>query len=121
MLVIGAGYLLYLAYKIMTSGKDIETGRMTEANVIPGILLQFINPKLFIYSITAMGSYVLPHYKETGTLLLFAFFIAVVGSMCNLLWALFGTLFKSLFSERGKMINTIMALLLIYSAISLFL
>lgn len=121
MLFIGAGYLLYLAYKIMTSGKEIRTGKMTEARFIPGVLLQFINPKLYIYSITAMGSYILPHYKETGTLLLFAFFLAVVGFSCTVLWALFGSLFRKLFSDQGMLINTIMALLLVYSAISLFL
>jgi len=121
MLIIGAGYLLYLAYKIMTSGKEIRTGTMTEARFIPGVLLQFINPKLYIYSITAMGSYILPHYKDTGTLLLFAFFLAVVGFSCTVLWALFGSLFRKLFSDQGKLINMIMALLLVYSAISLFL
>jgi cysteine/O-acetylserine efflux protein len=121
MLVIGAGYLLYLAYKIMTSGKEIRTGAMTEARFIPGVLLQFINPKLYIYSITAMGSYILPHYRETGTLLLFAFFLAVVGFSCTVLWALFGSLFRKLFSDQGRLINTIMALLLVYSAVSLFL
>lgn len=121
MLVIGASYLLYLAYKIMTSGKEIRTGKMTEARFLPGVLLQFINPKLYIYSITAMGSYILPHYRETGILLLFAVFLAVVGFLCTVLWALFGSLFRKLFSDKGRIINTIMALLLVYSAVSLFL
>lgn len=121
MLVIGASYLLYLAYKIMTSGKEIRTGKMTEARVLPGVLLQFINPKLYIYSITAMGSYILPHYRETEILLLFAVFLAVVGFLCTVLWALFGSLFRKLFSDKGRIINTIMALLLVYSAVSLFL
>ena len=121
MLVIGAGYLLYLAYKIMTSGKEIRTGKMTEARFLPGVLLQFINPKLYIYSITAMGSYILPHYRETGILLLFAVFLAVVGFLCTVLWALFGSLFRKLFSDKGRIINAIMAILLVYSAVSLFL
>lgn len=121
MLVIGAGYLLFLAYKIMTSGKEIRTGKMTEARFLPGVVLQFINPKLYIYSITAMGSYILPHYRDTGMLLLFAVFLAVVGFLCTVLWALFGSLFRKLFSDKSRIINTIMAVLLVYSAVSLFL
>jgi threonine/homoserine/homoserine lactone efflux protein len=68
-----------------------------------------------------MGSYILPHYRETGILLLFAVFLAVVGFLCTVLWALFGSLFRKLFSDKGRIINTIMALLLVYSAVSLFL
>lgn len=121
MLVVGAGYLLYLAWKILHSGKEIRTGKMTEARFLPGVLLQFINPKLYIYSITAMGSYILPHYRERGILLLFAVFLAVAGFSSTVLWALFGSLFRKLFSGHGKLINRIMAMLLVYSALSLFL
>jgi hypothetical protein len=38
-----------------------------------------------------------------------------------LLWSLFGSVFKMLFSKYAKITNAIMALLLVYCAVSLFL
>lgn len=121
MLFIGAAYLLYLAYKIFTSSAEIRPGRMTDASFLTGTLLQFINPKLYIYSITAMGSYILPHYRERTELLSFALLLSLVGFLCTILWALFGSLFRKLFTRHTRLINTVMAVLLVYCAVSLYL
>ena len=121
MLFIGAAYLLYLAYKIFTSSNEIRSGRMTDASFLTGTLLQFINPKLYIYSITAMGSYILPHYRERTELLCFALLLSLVGFLCTILWALFGSLFRKLFTRHTRLINTVMAVLLVYCAVSLYL
>lgn len=120
MLFIGASYMLYLAYKIFTSGKELKPSRMTDARFSTAVLLQFINPKLYIYSITAMGSYILPYYEDGATLFFFTILLTSVGFISTILWALFGSLFRKLFSEHGRLLNTIMALLLVYTAVSLF-
>ncbi|WP_312653752.1 LysE family transporter [Proteiniclasticum sp.] len=120
MLFIGAGYMLYLAYKIFTSGKDFKPSRMTDARFSTAVLLQFINPKLYIYSVTAMGSYILPYYQERVTLFFFTILLTSMGFLSTILWALFGSLFRKLFSEHARLVNTIMALLLVYTAVSLF-
>lgn len=121
MLVVGAAYLLYLAYKTYKSSGELKAGRTTDASFLTGTLLQFINPKLYIYSITAMGSYILPHFRDRTTLLFFALLLSLVGFLCTILWALFGSLFRKLFTRHTKLINTIMALLLVYCAFSLYL
>lgn len=120
MLFIGAGYMLYLAYKIFTSRKDFKPSRMTDARFSTAVLLQFINPKLYIYSVTAMGSYILPYYQERVTLFFFTILLTSMGFLSTILWALFGSLFRKLFSEHARLVNTIMALLLVYTAVSLF-
>ena len=69
-----------------------------------------------------MEAYILPHYNNQPIILVgFALLLAFIGFLFTLLWSLFGSVFKYLFSEHTKLVNTIMALLLVYCAVSLFL
>lgn len=121
MLFIGAAYMLWLAWKTFKSSSVVEeNGR--HGNFISGLLLQFVNPKIYIYCIISMEAYILPYYQgEFITLIFFALLLAFIGFVFTLLWALFGSVFKVLFSKYAKITNTIMALLLVYCAVSLFL
>ena len=120
MLIIGAIYMLYLAWETFRSNGVIEEDH-SKSGFISGLLLQFINPKIYIYCIVSMEAYILPYYQ--GRLLPltgFALLLAFIGFCCTLLWSLFGSLFKRLFSQHAKLVNSIMALLLVYCAVSLF-
>ncbi len=120
MLIIGAFYILYLAWKTWKSSDVIDEQHVT-SSFITGLSLQFINPKLYIYSIISMDAYILPYYGENITILLaFAFLLSFIGFACTLLWAGFGSVFHLLFSKHAKTTNSIMALLLAYCAINLF-
>ncbi len=121
MLVLGATYMLYLAYKTFK-----RTGEIGEKQVkngfLSGMLLQFINPKIYIYGMVSMESYILPYFQNSpGKLFGFAILLATIGCFFNLCWAAFGSVFRLLFSRHARVINTIMSLLLIYCAVSLFL
>ena len=121
MLFIGAAYMLWLAWKTFKSSSVIEADDR-HGNFISGLVLQFVNPKIYIYCIISMEAYILPHYQgELVTLVFFALLLAFIGFVFTLLWALFGSVFKMLFSKYAKTTNTIMALLLVYCAVSLFL
>ena len=63
--------MLYFACQIWKSSENLETSEKKEATVLSGILLQFINPKLYIYAITAMSLYILPVYQSPGALSVF--------------------------------------------------
>ena len=52
--------------------------------------------------------------------LLFALLLAFIGFVFTLCWSAFGYAFRLLFSRHTKSVNTIMALLLVYCAASLF-
>jgi threonine/homoserine/homoserine lactone efflux protein len=120
MKIIGAAYMLYLIVKTLLPQKAHEV-RSNNGGFLIGALLQFINPKIIIYGITAMSSYILPHYSSVPTLIIFAFLLSSVGFSGSLCWALFGSAFNMLFSKYGKALNIIMAALLLYCAVSLFL
>jgi len=120
----GAAYMLYLAAKIFFSSAP-RTADGTAApqgmTFINGLTLQFVNMKIIIYAITAMGSYILPAYSAPPILTGFAVFLTLCCFCANMSWALFGSLFFKLLARRQKLINTFMALLLVYCAVSLFL
>ena len=120
MKILGAAYMLYLALKPLLPSKKKKI-RNSSGSYIAGTVLQLINPKLMIYGITAMTSFILPWYTSVPILICFAFLLAFAGFISTLCWSAFGSLFSKIFSEHGLILNIIMAALLVYCAISLFL
>ena len=121
MLVLGALYMLYLAWKTLKSSSEIGE-KHSRASFLSGAALQFVNPKIYIYCIVSMEAYILPYYQgQWGALIFFALLLAFIGFAFTLCWSLFGSIFKLLFSRYAKITNFIMALLLVYCAVSLFL
>ena len=121
MLIIGAAYMLYLAWETFRSSDSIEENHSRDG-FLSGLLLQFINPKIYIYCIMSMEAYILPYYHgQLLPLIGFALLLAFFGFAFTLCWSAFGSVFQWLFSKHAKIVNTIMALLLVYCAVSLFL
>ncbi|WP_186670761.1 LysE family transporter [Sporosarcina sp. BP05] len=121
MMILGAGYMLYLAVKIVTSKNsenDDDTGKYN--SFLAGMLLQFVNPKGVLYGITVMGTFILPYHTSNVSLLFFSLFLAVVGFMGTSSWSLFGSIFQTFLSKYRNQFNVVMALLLVYSAVSIF-
>lgn len=120
MLVIGACYMLWLAWKTLKSSSVIEE-KHSKSSFLSGAILQFVNPKIYIYCIVSMEAYILPFYQgEMLPLTFFALLLAFIGFAFTLCWSLFGSFFKLIFSKYAKLTNLIMAALLVYCAISLF-
>ena len=121
MLILGAAYMLYLAWEIFRSSGLIEEDH-SRSGFLPGLLLQFINPKIYIYCIMSMEAYILPLYSSQPlTLLVFDLLLSLIGFVFTLCWTAFGSVFQTLFSRHARVVNTILALLLVYCAVSLFL
>lgn len=121
MLVLGAAYMLYLAWGTFRSSDVIQEDHAREG-FRSGLLLQFINPKIYLYGIMSMEAYILPYYSgQPAVLLFFALLLAFIGFVFTLAWAAFGSVFRFLFSRHARAVNTVMALLLVYCAVSLFL
>ena len=121
MKIAGAAYMLYLAWKTFSASTEIE-GRDVEFTFFSGFLLQFVNPKLYLYCIVSMETYVMPHYQGQWLALSgFALLLAGFGLFFTLCWAGFGASFQKLFVKYGRQMNAVMALLLVYCAVSLFL
>jgi len=121
MMILGAGYMLYLAIKIVASKNsenDDDAGKYN--SFMAGMFLQFVNPKGVLYGITVVGTFILPFHTSNVSLLLFSVFLAVVGFISTSSWSLFGSMFQTFLSKYRNQFNIVMALLLVYSAVSIF-
>ena len=122
MLALGAGYMLFLAYKTLRGGSSLQADKKNSrtSGFLSGFLLQFVNPKIIIYGVTSLSTYILPFTTEPLWVCLSAIFLALVGFSGTLCWALFGSMLSRLFSQHARAVNVIMALLLVYCTAALF-
>lgn len=121
MTILGAAYMLWLAWSMIKPSRQHNEKKHTARGFWAGAVLQFINPKLYIYAITAMSSYILPHFNSPLVLWGFAMLLALVGFTGTVCWAVFGAALNKLFREHSRIVNIVMAALLCYCAVSLFL
>lgn len=120
MQIIGAFYLIYLAYKTIKSTIS-QDKQWQKVGFLSGALLQFINPKIYIYAVVSMQTFILPHFEnDFYALSFFVFLLSFTGFICTLIWSLFGSFLGVLFSKYSKITNLVLALMLVYCALSLF-
>lgn len=122
MTYIGAAYILWLAWKTYKSKSHGEDKSEKHTNTfMSGLLLQFVNPKVIIYGITTVSTFIVPYYRSVLVLTSFSILLAFIGFVATCSWSLFGSIFQKFLVKKDKVINIIMALLLVYCAVSLFL
>ena len=120
MKILGAAYMVYLIIKTIVPSKKRNI-KDNDGGLIIGALLQLINPKLILFGIILMSSYILPKYQELPIILLLVFLVVIIGFISTLCWALFGSMFSIVFKMHKKLLDIIMVILLLYCAISIFL
>ena len=120
MKILGAVYMVYLIITIIAPAKNHKIAANNGSFLI-GVLLQLINPKLILFGITVLSSYILPYYRELPVLMAFIVVIVIIGFCSTVCWALFGSLFSVLFVKHKKILDIIMTALLLYCAVSVFL
>lgn len=121
MQILGSAYMLYLAWKVWKSSVVPDADGGKAASFLSGMVLQFANPKIYIYAITAMTLYILPVFHSSQAIIGFTILLALIGASGSFVWALFGSAFCKYLSRHTKSVNLIMALLLVYCAAALFL
>lgn len=118
----GAVYIFWLAWKTLKSKPHSEDDNKKRTNTfLSGLLLQFVNPKVILYGVTTVSTFIVPYYKSVLVLTSFSAFLAFVAFVATCCWSLFGSLFQEFLSKNHKVFNIVMALLLVYCGVSLFL
>lgn len=122
--VIGAAYMLYLAWKVATAGElDAQTaGSGQPMTFLQAALFQWVNPKAWVMALSAMAIYVRADHAVTDVLL-----VALVFGIVNLpsvsTWAGFGHLLREWLRDPAKVrvFNVVMAVLLVASIVPMVL
>ncbi|MFC4776181.1 LysE family transporter [Paenibacillus sp. GCM10023252] len=118
----GAVYMVFLAYKIITSTAAMNKHQEGEEArfFVSGLLLQFINPNVILYGLTAISTFVIPVYTTNEGLIASSLFLAFIGMLASISWAVFGAMFQGFLHKHRRAFNAVMASLLVYSGISVF-
>ncbi|HWR38225.1 MAG TPA: LysE family transporter [Patescibacteria group bacterium] len=116
MQVIGSLYILYLAYQIYKMDTAGATERET-ATFRSGFIMQFVNPKVVLFTMTVIPGFVMPYYTDPRILTIFVAAITAIGFLAFVTWVLFGAIFKQILMKYQKLVNVSMSLFLVYSAI----
>jgi cysteine/O-acetylserine efflux protein len=120
MTVLGAAYILWLAWRTVTSSPHDERAS-GESTFVSGMLLQFLNPKAILYGLTVASTFIVPYYHATPVLVGFAGALALVALVSTSCWALFGSVFQRFMARNHRAVGYLMGALLVYCAVSLFL
>ncbi|BAP46165.1 LysE family translocator [Pseudomonas sp. 21LCFQ02] len=115
---VGGAYLLYLAWKIATSGPVGDNGpsRGEPMTFFAAALFQWVNPKAWVMAVGAITTYTPMQGYFTNVLVITAVF-----GLINLpgvgIWAGFGSLLRNVLRDprRVRVFNGVMALLLVLS------
>ncbi|MCB1508359.1 MAG: LysE family translocator [Hyphomicrobiaceae bacterium] len=115
--VLGAGYMLWLAWKIANSGPvEQKKGEAKPFTFIQAALFQWVNPKAVIMAVTAISVYTVPENYIPSV-----FAVGIVFCCVNLpsvsTWAAFGTGLRRFLSDPVivRRFNIVMALALVAS------
>ncbi|PKG22846.1 LysE family translocator [Niallia nealsonii] len=120
MQIIGSFYMFYLAYQIYKADTSKSTVNQT-ASFLSGFLMQFLNPKVVLFTLTVIPSFVMPHYISTSMVTISVITITLIGFLAFITWVLFGKIFKDSLQKHNKIVNVLMALFLAYSGIMIWL
>lgn len=115
--VASIAYLLYLAWKIGTSGEiQVRKGERRPMRFHEAIAFQWINPKAWMMVLTAATTIRLSADFGVNAAIMASVFY-VIGLPCICLWAAFGTALRRFLADprRLRAFNVVMALLLVAS------
>ncbi len=120
---IGAAYILYLAYKMFGSLNITATEEKSRPlKYYEAILFQFVNPKAWVICITAVSLF----YPVKENLIIGTLFMVIMSTIVNIpsisIWAFGGSVIRHYLTNHKlkKILEWLLALLLIGTAISVF-
>ena len=119
--IIGAAYILYLAFSILKASYTFNNGNTKPSGLIHGLALQVLNPKLIVYAFTLFTAFLAPLTNNLVLVVFAALLLAATSFIATSVWAIFGTAIKNyLHNPRLKsIVNILLALSLVYIAITL--
>lgn len=115
----GAGYILYLAYRIAFSGDGVSAEKGKHLSFLDGALLQWLNPKAWLACLSGVAAFVAQ--GEIATLILFCslYFVICFGGVG--IWAVIGAQSQQIITTpaRVRLFNRVMGIALALTALYL--
>lgn len=116
MQAIGRIYILYLACQIYHMDAAAQAAGQA-VTFRTGFQMQFLNPKVVLFTMTVIPSFVMPYDTSATGLAIAVAAITIIGFLAFITWVAFGAIFRKVLLQYQKAVNLIMALFLVYSAV----
>lgn len=118
--LVGAGYLLWLAWGIARSGlPDASGAPPRRIGFMQAAIFQWLNPKAWIMAVGAVSTY-LPQESFWLALAVATITFSVFGMPCSLTWVITGTKLRRFLSDARalRIFNIVMAVALVASVLT---
>jgi threonine/homoserine/homoserine lactone efflux protein len=92
---LGAAYLLFMAWSIANLQIE-ESSTDSRSGFVSGVLVQVLNPKGWIASLTVFSQFIIPNMDYLFQVLAIISGMVITGIPCMLLWAYSGTMLNKL-------------------------
>jgi len=119
--ILGALYILWMAIGILRSSLANDLAEQPLLSFSKGLFLQFLNPKVMVIGLTLYSSFLASITSNYVWLVLSAAIIACLSFTFTSIWTMAGSiLFQNLKNPVFlRVINSVLALLLVYTALEL--
>jgi cysteine/O-acetylserine efflux protein len=119
--ILGALYILWMAVGLLRSSFSNEITEQPLLGFSKGLLLQFFNPKVMVMGLTLYASFLATLTNNYFWLAISALALGCLAFIITSIWTMAGSiLFQNLKKPAIlKMVNLVLALLLIYTAIEI--
>ncbi|MBC3864285.1 LysE family translocator [Undibacterium jejuense] len=99
--IAGSLYLMYLAYKL--SGASIsEAHAPQQVSFTQAAIFQALNPKSWVKAVTLASVFMPAGANAINGALMLAIIGTLIGTPCNIMWALFGVSIRNLLKDPRK-------------------
>jgi cysteine/O-acetylserine efflux protein len=117
----GAAYILWLAASVLKMDLAGNGTNFTPLSFANGIFLQLANPKVAVCGLAIYSTFLAALADQAGALVVSAVLFSLNAFVAASTWALFGTVIRRTLEKEQyrKVVNVALALLLVYSAVSL--
>jgi threonine/homoserine/homoserine lactone efflux protein len=115
--ILGSAYLLYLAYRVATAGNAEKAETSKPFTFWEAAAFQYVNPKAWVMTVTAAGSFLRPEEPLVRSVLLMTTVFGAVNLPSIIVWAGGGTMMGRLLSDdrTRRVVNGILGLLLVWT------
>lgn len=112
---IGGLYMVWLAFH-MARSRPGGQGQNADPTFRTGFMLQLVNVKIYFYITSLLTAYFIPYIESLQGLVLAGLGVVAVGSSASLVWAFLGVRLQTVYEKYYRIINSVLALLLLSCA-----
>ena len=110
--LIGAGYMVFIAYKIATAPTSIDSSSANAPRFKEGFILNLLNPKAYAAFLAIFSQFLLPLESTIASYTVTGLTCLLVAALVDIIWLLFGSILKPIFSRptHARIIRIIFAI-----------